>query len=133
MASRFGPIGAIRMGRRLVGCAAGSRSWSSDTAPRTYATKRLTLPAAEVRRLYRGRTPSEAVIRVCQDQRGLNGWQARTERAQRHHLTCCVVAFCGLERERHDRRLTIYKLKRYLSGHGRLVRLPALERLRQAA
>jgi hypothetical protein len=37
------------------------------------------------------------------------------------------------ERERHDRRLTIDKLKRYLSYHGRTVELPALERLRQAA
>jgi hypothetical protein len=38
-----------------------------------------------------------------------------------------------LERERHDRNLTIYKLKRHLNCHGRTVGLPALERLRQAA
>jgi hypothetical protein len=44
-----------------------------------------------------------------------------------------LVAFCVLERERHDRRLTIYKLKRPLNGHGRAVELPALERLRQTA
>ena len=98
-----------------------------------YATNRLTLPAAEVRRLYRGRTQIEEVIRVCKDQLGLNSCQARSKRAQLHHLTCCLVAFCVLERERHDRRITIYKLKRYLSCHGRTVRLPALERLRQAA
>jgi putative transposase len=98
-----------------------------------YATNRLTLPAAEVRRLYRGRAQIEEVIRVCKDQLGLNGCQARSERAQLHHLTCCLVAFCVLERERHDRSLTIYKLKRYLSCHGRTVVLPALERLKQAA
>jgi putative transposase len=98
-----------------------------------YATNRLTLPAAEVRRLYRVRAQIEEVIRVCKDQLGLNGCQARSERAQLHHLTCCLVAFCVLERERHDRRLTIYKLKRHLSYHGRTVELPALEQLRQAA
>jgi hypothetical protein len=98
-----------------------------------YATHRLTWPAAEVRRRYRGRAQREEVIRVCKDQRGLNGCQARSERAQLHHLTCCLVALWVLERERHDRRRTIYKLKRHLSGHGRTVELPALERLRQAA
>jgi len=98
-----------------------------------YATNRLTLPAAEVRRLYRGRAQIEEVIRVCKDQLGLNSCQARSERAQQHHLTCCLVAFCVLERECHDRRLTIYKLKRHLSCHGRTVSLPALERLRQIA
>jgi hypothetical protein len=97
------------------------------------ATHRLTLPAAEVRRLSRGRVHSEDVIRVCQDQRGLIGCQARSERAQLHHLTCCLIAFCGLERERHDRRTTIDTLKRHLRCHGRTVRLPALERLRQVA
>jgi putative transposase len=98
-----------------------------------YATNRLTLPAAEVRRLSRGRAQIEEVIRVCTDQLGLNSCQARSERAQRHHLTCCLVAFCGLERERPDRSITISKLKRYLRCHGRTVRLPALERLKQAA
>ena len=53
-----------------------------------YATNRLTLPAAEVRRLYRVRAQSEEVIRVCKDQRGLTGGHARSERAQLHHLTC---------------------------------------------
>jgi hypothetical protein len=98
-----------------------------------FATNRLTLPAAEVRRLYRIRAQIEEVIRVCKDQLGLNGCQARSERAQLHHFTCCLVGFCVLERERQDRHLTIYKLKRYLSCHGRMVRLPALERLKQAA
>jgi hypothetical protein len=98
-----------------------------------YATNRLTLPAAEVRRLYRQRAQIEEVIHVCKDQLGLTGCQARSERAQRHHLTCCLVAFCVLERERQDRSLTIYKLKRYLSCRGRTVALSALERLRQAA
>jgi hypothetical protein len=47
-----------------------------------YATNRLTLPAAEVRRLYRVRTQIEEVIRVCKDQLALTGCQARSERAQ---------------------------------------------------
>jgi putative transposase len=98
-----------------------------------YATNRLTLPAAEVRRCYRVRAQIEAVIRVCKDQLGLNGCQARSERAQLHHLTCCLVAFCVLERERHDRNLSIYQLKRRLSFQGRSCILPAMERLRGAA
>jgi DDE superfamily endonuclease len=98
-----------------------------------YATNRVTLPTAEVRRLYRVRAQIAEVIRVCQNQLGLSGCQARSERAQGHHVTCCLVAFCVLERERHDRSLTIYKLKRQLSCHGRALALPALERLRQAA
>ena len=98
-----------------------------------FATNRLTLPAAEVRRLYRVRAQIEEVIRVCKDQLGLSGCQARSERAQRHHITCCLVAFCVLERERHDRCLTIYKLKRQLSCRGRTLALPALERLSRAA
>ena len=69
-----------------------------------YATNRLTLAAAEVRRLYRIRAQIEEVIRVCKDQLGLSGCQARSERAQLHHMTCCLVAFCVLERERHDAR-----------------------------
>jgi Transposase DDE domain len=98
-----------------------------------YATKRLTLPAVEVRQLYRMRAQIEEVIRVCKDQRRLSGCQVRSERAQVHHVTCCLVAFCILERERHDRGLTIYKLKHQLSCQGRTVILPALERLKQAA
>lgn len=98
-----------------------------------YATNRLTWPPSEVRRLYRMRAQIEEVIRVCKDQLGWSGCQARSERAQVHHIICCLVAFCVLERERHDRRLTIYKLKRQLSCHGRPLVLPALERLRQSA
>jgi hypothetical protein len=98
-----------------------------------FATNRLTLPAMEVRRLYRIRVQIEEVIRVCKDQLGLTGCQARSERAQQHHFTCCLIAFCVLERERLDRGLTIYKLRRQLSFHGRRVVLHALERLRQAA
>jgi putative transposase len=98
-----------------------------------YATNRLTLSAVEVRQLYRIRAQIEEVIRVCKDQLRLSGCQARSERAQVHHVTCCLVAFCVLERERHDRGLTIYKLKHQLSYRGRTVILPALERLKQAA
>jgi hypothetical protein len=98
-----------------------------------YATNRLRLPAAEVRRVYRIRAQIEEVIRVCKDQLSLTGCQARSERAQQHHMTCCLVAFCVLERERHDRHLSIYQLKRQLSFRGPSVVLPALERLRSAA
>jgi hypothetical protein len=105
----------------------------ADTARRSYATKRLTLTAMEVRRLYRVRSPIEAVIRICKEQLDLTGCQARSERAQRHHLACCLVALCVLEPERHDRHLSIYKRKRQLSSKGRAYALPSLERLRRAA
>jgi putative transposase len=98
-----------------------------------FATNRLTLPAVEVRRLYRLRAQVEEVIRVCKDQLGLTGCQARSARAQLHHMACCLTAFCVLERERHDRGLSIYKLKWALSCNGRSIRLPALERLWSAA
>jgi hypothetical protein len=89
-----------------------------------YATNRLTLSAAEVCRLYRVRSQIEEVIRVCKDQLALIGCQARSERAQQHHIICCLVAFCVLEWERHDRQL---------SFKGRTHVLPALERLRRTA
>jgi hypothetical protein len=98
-----------------------------------YATNRLRLPAAEVRQLYGIRAQIEAVIRVCKDQLGLTGCQARSERAQLHHVACCLVAFCVLERERHAQDLSIDKLKRRLSCQGRSFILPALERLRSTA
>jgi putative transposase len=98
-----------------------------------YATNRLTLAAAEVRRHYRIRAQIEEVIRICKDQLGLTGCQARSERAQLHHFSCCLVAFCVLERERHEQALSIYKLKRRLSCQGRSLVLPALERLRSTA
>jgi hypothetical protein len=98
-----------------------------------YATNRLTLSAVEVRRRYRMRSHIEEVIRVCQDQRGMRGCQARSERAQGHHVACWLGACCVLERERDDRALTIYTRKRQRSGHGRTLALPALERLREAA
>jgi putative transposase len=98
-----------------------------------YAPNRLTLSAAEVRRLYRVRSQVEEVIKVCKDQLSLTGCQARSERAQLHHISCCLVAFCVLERERHERNLSIYKLKRQLSYRGLSVALPTLERLKRAA
>ena len=98
-----------------------------------YATHRLSLAAAEVRRLYGFRSQIEEVIRVCKDPLGLTGCQARSERAQRHHLACRLVAFCVLERERYDRQLSIYKLKRQLSFKGHSHTRPSLERLRRAA
>jgi hypothetical protein len=98
-----------------------------------YATNRLTLAAAEVRRLCRVRAQIEEVIRVCKDQLSLTGCQARSERAQLHHISCCLVAFCVLERETHDQHLNIYQLKRRLSFQGPGYALPALERLKSAA
>jgi hypothetical protein len=98
-----------------------------------HATNRLTLPASEVRRLYRVRAPMEEVIRVCKDQLGLTGCQARSDRAQQQHLVCSLVAFCVLARERHDRQLSISKLKRQLSFQGPSYVIPTLERLKRAA
>jgi hypothetical protein len=98
-----------------------------------YATNRLTLSAVEVRQRDRVRAQSEEVMRVCQDQLALAGCQARSERAQLHHLACCLSAFCVLERERRDQQLSIYKLKRQLSCQGRACALPALELLKHAA
>jgi putative transposase len=97
------------------------------------ATNRLTLSAAEVRRLYRVRSQIEEVIRVCKDQLGLTGCQARSERAQMHHMACCLVAFCVLERERQAHQLSVYKLKQQLSFQGRSLALPTLEQLTSAA
>jgi hypothetical protein len=57
------------------------RSAGNRYGAKYYATNRLTLPAAEVRRLYRFRAQIEEVIRVCRDQLGLTGCQARSERA----------------------------------------------------
>jgi hypothetical protein len=98
-----------------------------------YATNRLTLAAAEVRRLYRVRAQIEAVLKVCKDQRSQSGCQARSERAQLHPIACCLAAFCVLERERHDRGLSICKLRRALSCNGRSITRPALERLSRTA
>jgi hypothetical protein len=71
----------------------------------------------EVRRRYGFRSQIEAVIRVCTDQCGLNGSQARSEGAQEHPFTCGLVAVCV--RERDDRQLSMYQLKRQLSFKGR--------------
>jgi hypothetical protein len=68
-----------------------------------YATNRLRLPAADVRRVYHVCAHTEEATRVCKDQLSLSGCQARSERAQLHHITCCLVAFYILERERHER------------------------------
>ena len=89
--------------------------------------------SAELRRLDRFRSQIEEVIRVCKDQFSLTGCQARSERAQLHHSTCGLLAFGILTRERHERNLSIYTLKRPLSFRGRSVVLPALERRRGAA
>jgi Transposase DDE domain len=97
------------------------------------ATNRLTLSAAEVRRLYRGRSQVEAVMKVCKEQLRVTGGQARSARAQLHHLACCLVAFGVLERERHERQLSIDTLKRQLSSRSLSVALPTLERLKRAA
>lgn len=83
-----------------------------------YATNRLTLTAAAVRRLYRFRSQMEEVIKVCKSQLGGTGCQVRSQEAQAHHLACCLVACCVLERERHDRSLSIYKLKQRLGVVG---------------
>jgi Transposase DDE domain len=97
------------------------------------APTRLTLPAAEVRGLDGVRTQIEEVIRVCTDQVTLTGCRARSQRAQLQQIACCLSAFCGLERERHDRQLSIYKLTRQRSCKAQSCALPALELLKSAA
>jgi hypothetical protein len=97
------------------------------------ATHRLTLAAAEGRRLSRVRAPIAAVMKVWKDPRRLPGGQARSDRAQPQHVTGCLVACYVLARARHERHLSLDHLKRLLSFQGRSVHLPALERLRTAA
>jgi hypothetical protein len=53
--------------------------------------------------------------------------------AQLHQVTCCLMVFCVLERERQDQQLGIDTLKRQLSFKGRAFALPSLKRLRRAA
>jgi hypothetical protein len=81
----------------------------------------------------RGRAHSEEVIRVCTEQRGLTGGQARSARAQMQQVTGCLVACCVLARERQAHQLSVYNLKQQLSFQGRSLGLPALERLRSTA
>jgi hypothetical protein len=75
----------------------------------------LLLVGAEVRRLYAFRAQIGEGIRACKDQLGLNGCQARSERARLHRMTCCLVAFWVQERERHERQVSLYQRKRRLS------------------
>jgi hypothetical protein len=127
-ACRRHPYGADR--GRLSG---GLNVWVVRYGAKYDATNRLRLPTAEVRRRYRFRSQSAEVIRVCQAQRRLTGGQARAERAPLHHIACCLIACCVLERERQARQRSIDHLKRQRSFRGRSSVLPALERLRSTA
>jgi Transposase DDE domain len=98
-----------------------------------YATNRLVLPAAAGRRWYRLRAHMEEGISVGNDQLRLTGGQARSERAQLHPITCCLMAFCVLEQEREARHLSVYQRKRQRSFKGRSMALPALKQLGRAA
>ena len=124
-----GPIGVTRMGRLTGGLEVLVVRYGATY----FATHRLRRPATEVRQRYRLRSQIEEVICVCTDQLGLSGCRARSKQAQAHHIIDCLIAFCVLERERHERGLTIYKLKQLLSCHGRTIVLPALQRLSRAA
>ena len=55
----------------------------------------------------------------------------RTGATASYHV--CLAAFCVLEQERHDRQLSIYKLKQKPSFQGRSLALPTLERLQRTA
>jgi Transposase DDE domain len=123
----------VRHGKQYYATSGGLKVLVVRHGKQYYATNHRTLAAVEVRPLYRVRAQIEELIRVCKDQLGLAGCQARSERTQTHHITCCLVAVCVLERERQDRRLSIYKLRRQLSCKGRSYALPALERLKRAA
>jgi putative transposase len=109
-----------------------------------YVTNRLTLPAKEVRALYRKRQEVEEVIRVLKSQLSLEtcqvGYRRRgadpaqpQPRAQEHHIVLCLVAYLVVERERLDQGVSWRKLKQRLIFKGRQVSLPALERVRKAA
>ena len=86
-----------------------------------------------MRQVYRVRAQMEEVMRVCQDQLGRSGWQVRSTRAPLHQISCCLTAFCVLERDRQERHRSISKLKRRRSFQGHSMALSALERLRTAA
>jgi hypothetical protein len=64
-----------------------------------YATDRPTLTSVEVRRLYHVRAQIEEFIKGWKDQLGLTGCHERSDRAQQHHMGCCLVASHVLERE----------------------------------
>jgi putative transposase len=112
---------------------------------RTYdVTHRLTLPAKEVRTLYRKRQEVEDVIRGLKSQLSLEACQggdrrrgtdsARPQpRAQEHPMVLCLVASLMVERERLDQGVSWRKLKQRLILKGRQAPLPALERVRKAA
>jgi hypothetical protein len=100
---------------------------------KSYAPNRLPRAAAAVRPLDRVRSHIEEIISGCQDQLGLSGCQARAERAQLHHVTGCLVAFCVLERERQARQLSSDKLQRQLRFRGRTLTFPTRARLRGTA
>ena len=92
MGTQGGTIGGPLTELSAAGGAEASQDGWSDTARRSAATHRLTLTAVEVRRRYGCRSHLEEVIRVCTEQLGLTGGQARSARAPRHPLACGLVA-----------------------------------------
>jgi hypothetical protein len=98
-----------------------------------YTSTRQTLSAAEVRQLSGIRGQIAGGIRVCKDQWGLTGCLAPWHRAQQHHMACCLVAFCVLERARYDQGLCIDKRRRQLSFKGLSCVIPPLDRFKRAA
>jgi hypothetical protein len=107
-------------------------------------TNRLTLPAQEVRALYRKRQEVEEVLRVLKSPLSLEacqvGYRRRgadpgqpQPRAQEHHIALCLVAYLTVERERLDHGVSWRKYKRRLILKGAQVALPAPERVRKAA
>jgi hypothetical protein len=109
-----------------------------------YATNRLSLSGEQVRELYKIRHGVEEVIKALKDKLSLEGCQAgwelieseaarKKEGAQEKHVALCLVAYLILERERIDRGVTFYKLKRHLISKGLYVSLPSLDRLRASA
>jgi hypothetical protein len=125
---RCHPYGAARGGLSGGLKVPGVRHGKTD-----YAAQRLTRAAAAVRQCSRVHSHIGEPISVCQEQLGLRGSQAPSERIQLHHVTWCGAAFGVLECERQARQLSIDNLKRQFSFRGRTLALPALERLRSAA
>lgn len=98
-----------------------------------FATNRLSLSGKPVRQIYEFRHWIEEVFKVLKGELHLEDCQAWTRKAQEHHVTLCLVAFCVLERERLDQRRTIYRVKRDASLRGRKSKIASLERLKRAA
>ena len=82
---------------------------------------------------YRVRSQLAEVIRVCTEQRSLTGCQARSARAQRHHIMCAWRHFVCWSRNDMIGNSVSTNSSSSLSFQGRSLALPTLERLQRTA